>query len=138
AAEILNVRLASRVANHGLSLCERGRHDRVLGGHHARLVEEDPPATETGCLHLVAAVELDLCAQLRKGVNVRIEPAPADHVAAWRRYRGTPDTREQRPGEQERGANPARELVVQRGGGVIGLVDATLVTARLFGSDIGA
>ena len=95
------MRLASGVADHGFSLRERGRHDRVLGGHHARLVEEDPPAAKTGCLHLVAAVELDLGAQLGERVNVRIEPAPADHVATGRRHRRTPDAREQRSGEQE-------------------------------------
>ena len=46
-AEILDVRLAGRVHQHGLALgASDGGHDRVLGRHHARLVEEDPLPAE--------------------------------------------------------------------------------------------
>ena len=41
AAEILDVRLAGGVRDHRLAGREDGGHDRVLGRHHARLVEED-------------------------------------------------------------------------------------------------
>ena len=39
AAEILDVRLAGGVPEHGLALGEHGCHDRVLGPHHGGLVE---------------------------------------------------------------------------------------------------
>ena len=64
AAEILDVRLAGRVADHGLALGEHGGHDDVLGRHHARLVEEDRLAAQRRRAHLVAAVDLDLGAEL--------------------------------------------------------------------------
>ncbi len=41
AAEILDVRLAGSVAEHGLALCERCTHHGVLRAGDARLVEED-------------------------------------------------------------------------------------------------
>ena len=46
AAEILDVRLARRVADHRLALREHRGHDDVLGRHHARLVEEDGLAAQ--------------------------------------------------------------------------------------------
>ena len=45
---------------------EDGRHDRVLGRHDARLVEEDVLAAETARPHLVAAVQGDLDARARR------------------------------------------------------------------------
>ena len=48
-AEILDVRLARRVPDHRLALGDGRSHDRVLGRHHAGLVEEDPaPAQSVG------------------------------------------------------------------------------------------
>ena len=40
------MRLAGGVPDHGLALGEHGCHDRVLGHHHARLVEEDVLAAQ--------------------------------------------------------------------------------------------
>ena len=39
-------------------------------------------------------------------VDMRIQPPAADEVAAGRRHLGAPEAREQRPGEQERRADP--------------------------------
>ncbi len=64
AAEVLHVRLAGGVADRGLAGREDGGHDRVLGRHHARLVEEDLGAAQPVRLHLVAALDLDLRAEL--------------------------------------------------------------------------
>ena len=50
-----------------------------------------------------------------QGVNVRVEPAAADHVAARRRDARAAEAGEQRPGEQERGADPAAEVGVELG-----------------------
>ena len=46
AAQVLHVRLARRVADHGLSRREHRGHDRVLRRHDARLVEEDVLAAQ--------------------------------------------------------------------------------------------
>ncbi len=46
AAQVLDVRLAGGVAEHRLALRQDGGHDRVLGRHDARLVEEDPRRRE--------------------------------------------------------------------------------------------
>jgi hypothetical protein len=46
-------------------------------------------------------------------VNVRVEAAPPDHVAARRRHADCAQSREQRTGEQERRAHPAAQLLVQ-------------------------
>ena len=110
AAEILDVRLARGVADHRLARVEHGGHDRVLGRHHARLVEEDVLAAQTA-----------RCAA-RNGRRCR-PPRPArrthgcaDRAGAGRsrrrrgRHARPAEAREQRACEQERGADPAREL----------------------------
>ena len=131
AAEILDVRLAGRVPDHGLAGSEHGGHDRVLGRHHARLVEEDVVAPQAaGRLQLVMHLpELDLCAQPRERVDVRIETAPPDHVAARRRDGRAPEPREQRAGEQERRAHACAELRVELVPGHVRRMDAHLVRA---------
>ena len=63
--------------------------------------------------HLVAAVDLDLGAELGERVDVRVEAPAADDVAAGRRDLGAAEAREQRPGEQERRADAAAELLVE-------------------------
>ena len=50
AAEILDVRLARGMADDRLALREHGRHDRVLGRHHRRLVEVQPLPDEAARL----------------------------------------------------------------------------------------
>ena len=48
---------------------------------------------------LVAVSQLDFGAELNERVNVRVEPAPADHVSAGRRDARAPVPGEQRPGQ---------------------------------------
>jgi putative nucleotidyltransferase with HDIG domain len=112
-AEILDVRLAGRVADHRLARRQGRGHDGVLGGHDARLVQEDVRPAKSVRPHLVEAVQVDLRAELGERVDVRVEAAPADHVAAGRRHDGPGDAREQRTGEEERRANPAGELGIE-------------------------
>ncbi len=47
-----------------------------------------------------------------EGVEVRVQAPAADHVAAGRRHHGAAKAREQRAGEQERGADPLGELAL--------------------------
>src|SRR5438067_24090 len=75
--------------------------------------QSSPSSTPQPAAQLVAAVELDRRAELGERVHVRIEPAPADDVTARRRHARTAEAREQRPGDQERRADAAREVVVR-------------------------
>ena len=65
---------------------------------------------------------LDRGAQGAEGVEVRIEPAAADHVAARRRQQRLPEAGQQRAGDEERGADALGELGIDirlgHGGGV--------------------
>ena len=68
-----------------------------------------PPS---GALISIIAIALDLGAHVEERVEVRIEAAAADEVAAGRRHAGLAEASQQRPGEQEGGADPRRELLV--------------------------
>ena len=88
---------------------------------------------------VVGAVDLHLDAELREGVDVGVEPPAADHVAARRRHDGAAEARQQRAGEQERGADLAAEVGVELGLRDAGAVDAHLVRARpgRVGAEVG-
>ena len=135
-AEVLDVRLAGGVHDRRLARRERGRHHGVLGRHHRRLVEEDLRAAKPVGAHLVALADRDLGAEALERVEVRVEPAPADHVAAGRRHGRAAEPREQRAGEQERGADPVGEHLVGLVSRDLGGVHAHLVRAGPL--DVGA
>ncbi len=59
-----------------------------------------------------------------------IEATPPDHIAAGRRHPSGPEARQQRPGEQERGADPLRQLSVD-----LGAVDRRAVDQQLAGAE---
>ena len=90
AGEVLDVRLGGGVVDHGRAGRERGGHQRVLGGHDRRLVHEEVARVQpVGRRQAVpAAVHVHLGAERAEGVQVRVEPAAADHVAAGRRHVG--------------------------------------------------
>ena len=113
AAEVLDVRLAGGVADDRLALGEHGGHHRVLGRHHRSLVEEHPLAAQPVGAQVVAAVQLDLDAELGERVEVRVEAAAADHVSAGRRDGRAAEPREQRPGEKERRTDLTAELGIE-------------------------
>src|SRR5207302_1668148 len=128
-AQILDVRLARRVADHGLAAGENGGHDRVLRPGYARLVEEDVRRAQAVRPHPVLPVRLDLGAELRERVDVRVEPPPTDHVAAGRRDDRLSVAGEQRPGQQHGGPDPRAELLVELRLRQLGRVDTHLVRA---------
>ena len=94
AAEVLDVRLARRVAEDRLAGRQRGGHDGVLGRHDARLVEEDVLAVHDSAANLVAAADRDVRAELVERVDVGIEAPPADDVSAGGRHAHASDARE--------------------------------------------
>ena len=61
------------------------------------------------------AVGVHLGAERAEGVQVRVEPAAADHVAAGRRHVGLAEARQQRAGEQEGGADALGQAGVDLG-----------------------
>ena len=73
--------------DHGLALGQHGRHQRVLGGRHRRLVEEDGAARAAGAPSARSVPFRSTSApSSREGVKVRVEAAAADDVAAGRRH----------------------------------------------------
>jgi hypothetical protein len=114
AGEVLYVRLARGVADRRGARRERRGHERVLGRHHRRLVHEDPARLEppVGRRELDPPVAVHLRAHVRERVEMGVQPPPADEVAARGRHADLPEAGEQRAGEQERSANPRRELLV--------------------------
>ena len=63
--------------------------------------------------HREAPVGLDRRAELLERVQVRVDAAAADHVAARRRRDRAAEAREQRAGEQHRRADAPAELLVE-------------------------
>ena len=106
--EVLHVRLGGGVADHRRAGRQRGRHQRVLRAHHGRLVHEEVARLEAavGRAQADVAVVLDARAERAEGVEVRVEPAAADHVAAGRRQQRLAEAGEQRAGDEERRADP--------------------------------
>ena len=64
---------------------------------------------------VVGAVQVDLDPELGKRVDVGVESPTSDHVAAGRRHDGAPEACEERPGEEERGADLAAEIRIELG-----------------------
>ena len=116
AREVLHVRLGGGVADHGRARRQRGGHQRVLGRHHRRLVHEHVARPQPlGRAQHDPAVGLDARAHRAERVEVRVEAAAADHVAAGRRHHGAVEAGQQRAREQERGADQLGELAVDLG-----------------------
>ena len=112
--QVLDVRLAGGVRDRRRPRRQRRGHQRVLGAHHRWLVHEDRAGLQPARLRgqLDPAVALDPGAEVDEGVEVGVEPAAADEVAARRRHPRLAEAGEQRSGEQERGADLRRELLV--------------------------
>ena len=112
--QVLDVGLAGGVADRGRARGERRRHQGVLGSHHRRLVHEDPAGLQPvrRCRQLDPAIAADPRPELGEGVEVGVEAAAADEVAPRRRHPRLAEARQQRPGEQEGSADPAREVLV--------------------------
>ena len=115
--EVLDVRLGRRVADDGRAGRQRGRHQRVLRAHHRRLVHEEVarPQAAVGRAQADVAAVLDVRSERAERVQVRIQAAAPDHVAAGRRQQRLAEAGEQRPGDQERGADLLGQVGVDVG-----------------------
>ena len=104
--EILHMRLGGGVAQIGGAVGGDGCDQGVLGGGDAGLVEEDVGAPQLARAEFQPVRGRDGGAQLLEGQKMRVETPPADDVAAGRRQRHLAAAGQQRPGQQDRGADP--------------------------------
>ena len=106
--------LAGGVGDRRRARRQRRRHQGVLGAHHRGLVHEDRAGAESavGRGQLDPAVALDPGAEVDEGVEVGVEPAAADEVAPRRRHPRLAEARQERPGDEEGGADAVREVAV--------------------------
>ena len=72
----------------------------------------------------------DLGAERGERVDMCVETSPPDDVAPRRRHGDAAETCEERPGEEEGGANLARELGIE-----VGLAHSLGIDAHLVGAD---
>ena len=114
AREVLDMGLGGRVGDRRRTGRQRGGHQRVLGAHHRGLVHEDRAGAQAavGRGQLDPTVTLDAGAEVDEGVEVSVESAAADEIASRRGHPGLAEACQQRPGEQERGADAVREIAV--------------------------
>jgi hypothetical protein len=114
--EVLDVRLAGGVADHGRAGRARGREQRVLRRHDRRLVHEHiARAQPPGRAQLDVASVLEGRAERGEGVQVRVQAPATDDVAAGRRHPHAAEAREQRAGEQERRPDALGQLAIDDG-----------------------
>ena len=110
---------------------QRGRHQRVLGAGHGRLVQVHLGAAQpAGGAQAVLAADVDLGAQRCQRHQMGVDAAAADHVAARRRDVGRAEAREQRAGEQDRRADPLAQLGIELGAGHVAGPHAHRVLAQ--------
>src|SRR3954468_9328069 len=114
--EVLHVRLGGGVAQICGAVGGDGCDQRVFGGGDAGLVEEYVRAPQFGGAEFQPVRRRDGGAQLLEGEEMRVEATAADDVAAGRRQRHLAAASEQRPGQEERGADPRAEFGIEIGG----------------------
>jgi hypothetical protein len=108
------VGLGRGVAEHGPALGGHRGHEGVLGTGDAGLVQENIRAGQVPGLDLVAIAHQDPGAQRLEHQEVGVHPPAADDVTpGWREDR-FPEPRDQRGGEQNRGANLGAERRIER------------------------
>ena len=97
-------------------MCGDRGHQRILGRGDARLVEEDVGAPQFRGTELQPVGRLHRGAELLEGEEMGVEAPPADDVAAGRGQHHLAAAGEQRPRQQDRGADPRAENRIEIGG----------------------
>ena len=94
------------------ALGQRGGQDRVLGAHHGHLREADVRAAQPAgrAREVVAVAVLDVGAHGAHRVDVQVDRAAADPVAARVAHDHAAEARQQRPEQDEAGAHLGRGL----------------------------
>ena len=96
--------------------CAPTAAQRVFGGGHAGFVEEHIGAGQARGTEFQPVRRSDGGAQLLEGEEMGVEAPPADYIAARRRQRHLAAAREQRSGQQDRGADPRAKFRVEISG----------------------
>ena len=123
------MRLGSHVAQISRAVRRHRSHQRVFGGGHAGFIEKNVGAREARGAEFQPVGGRDRGAELLEGQKMRIEPSPADDIAAGRRQRHLAAAGEQRPCQQDRGAYPRAQFGIEVGGANAFGVDGQRVAA---------
>ncbi len=109
-AELLDVRLARGVADHGTAGREHGGHQGVLGRGDRRLVEKDVGSFEPARVQAIPTRgDVELGPKRAEREKVGVVPAPPQDIAAGQAELHLLVAREERAREQQRGPDLARE-----------------------------
>ncbi len=131
--EILHMRLGGDVAQIGRAVRGDRGHQCVLGRGDARLVEEDVGAPQFRGTELQPVGRLHRGPELFEGQEMRVEAPPADDVAARWRQHHLAAAGEQRPRQQDRGADARAENRIEIGGADVLGVNGEPVAPAPFG-----
>ena len=122
-----DLRLAGGVDDRRAPAGQRGRHEQILGAGVARVVHVDGDAAQPGGAPgdlLAIVVEVDGGAHLAEAAHVDVDRASAELATAGGRGRHLAASRQQRTGDQERGAHGGDELGRSVGVNDVGGTDA--------------
>ena len=114
AREVLDVRLAGGVADDRRArACAAAASSAFsVAITDGSSMKTSPARSPRGRAQVDVAAVLEGRAERGEGVEVRVQAPAADDVAAGRRHAHAAEAREQRAGEQERGADALRQLAV--------------------------
>ena len=101
--EVADLRLAGGILDDGLAAGECGRHQRRMGGADRHFREGDAVAAQSlaGRRDDIAAIELDVGAELLQRKEVQVDRAGADGAAAGQRDARLPAAGESGPSTQK-------------------------------------
>ena len=130
--QILHMRLTGGIADDGVAFADDGGHQDVFGAGDGRFVKEQVGALQaTGHGEVVAVVQLDAGAQLLQAVEMRVQAAAADYVAAGRVQLGLADAVQHGCHAQDGGAHLVAQLTADHMGVDAGHVHADALAAAL-------
>jgi hypothetical protein len=111
--EVADFRLHRGVLQHGLALGQHGRHQHIMGRADRHLGKIDARAGQPlGRLRdHIAAVELQLGAELLQAHQVQIDRPRADRAAAGQRHRRLAMAGQQRPEHPKAGPHPPHQII---------------------------
>ena len=113
--QILNVRFAGGVENGGFTFGKHGGHQDIFGGGNAGFVEYQIGADQRFALKVIRRGVVNFDAECAQSVEMGVEAAAADDIAAGRMNERRAVTRGERSGQENRGAHFAAEFFVELG-----------------------
>ncbi len=148
-AQVDDLRLSGRVLDDRLALGGGGRHEQVLGGADAGVVERHGGPAQLGAVHLMKPWSISMRgAELLEAADVEVDAPRPDVAAAGHGDDGFAEARDERAHDDDAGAHGAHQLVgaqpLQRAAGahaqlvaVLGDVRPEGAQHRHHGGDVG-